>query len=128
MRLVPTFFFVDLRGYKGLSLRLINSVLRPWGCDCIFFLNYNRVNMGINNDFVQMHMEALFGKERASALRVRLDPLTPEQRELAVVDAVSAALKEMGGNYPLPFCFQNEDGTRTSHYLKFSLKTLQVIV
>ena len=28
MRLIPTFFFVDPWGYKGLSLRLINSVLR----------------------------------------------------------------------------------------------------
>ena len=37
MRLVPTFFFVDPWGYKGLSLALINSVLKNWGCDCIFF-------------------------------------------------------------------------------------------
>lgn len=30
MKLVPTFFFVDPFGYKGLSLRLINSVLKNW--------------------------------------------------------------------------------------------------
>lgn len=124
VRLAPTFFFIDPWGYKGLSLRLINSVLRHWGCDCIFFLNYNRVNMGINNNFVQQHMEALFGEERAVALRAVLDPLTPEQRELAVVDAVSEALRGMGGNYPLPFCFRNEAGTRTSHYLIFVSKNV----
>jgi three-Cys-motif partner protein len=39
MRLVPTFFFVDPWGYKGLSLALINSVLKNWGCDCVFFFN-----------------------------------------------------------------------------------------
>ena len=46
MRLVPTLFFVDPWGYKGLSLRLINSVLKDWGCDCILFFNYNRINVG----------------------------------------------------------------------------------
>lgn len=35
IHLVPTLFFVDPWGYKGLSLRLINSVLKDWGCDCM---------------------------------------------------------------------------------------------
>jgi three-Cys-motif partner protein len=69
MRLVPTFFFVDPWGYKGLSLRLINSVLKDWGCDCVFFFNYNRINMGLSNDLVQEHMDALFGARRADDLR-----------------------------------------------------------
>src|SRR5579864_5831563 len=30
--LIPTFLFVDPWGYKGLSLGLINSVLKNWGC------------------------------------------------------------------------------------------------
>ena len=30
MKLIPTLFFVDPWGYKGLSLRLINSVLKDW--------------------------------------------------------------------------------------------------
>jgi len=50
MNLIPTLFFVDPWGYKGLSLRLVNSVLKDWGCDAIFFFNYNRINMGINNE------------------------------------------------------------------------------
>jgi three-Cys-motif partner protein len=33
LRLIPTLFFVDPWGYKGLSLGLINSVLRNWGCN-----------------------------------------------------------------------------------------------
>ncbi len=53
MNLVPTFFFVDPWGYKGLSLRLINSVLKNWGCDCIFFFNYTRINMGLENELVK---------------------------------------------------------------------------
>ena len=32
-KLVPTLFFVDPWGYKGLSLKLINAVVKDWGCD-----------------------------------------------------------------------------------------------
>jgi len=39
-----------------------------WGCDCVFFFNYNRINAGINNPGVKKHMDALFGEERADAL------------------------------------------------------------
>ena len=41
MRLVPSFTFFDPFGYKGLSLRIVNSVIKDWGCDCVFFFNYN---------------------------------------------------------------------------------------
>jgi three-Cys-motif partner protein len=34
----PSFIFADPCGYKGLSLRLIGSALKPFGNDCIFFL------------------------------------------------------------------------------------------
>jgi len=122
MNLVPTFFFVDPWGYKGLSLKLINSVLRNWGCDCIFFFNYNRVNAGLGNKVVKPHMDALFGEERADALRARLAPMNPAMRELAIVESISEALKEMGGEYVLPFTFRREDGSRTSHYLIFVSK------
>ncbi len=44
IRLVPTLFFIDPWGYKGLSLRLVRALLRSWGCDGIMFFNYNRVN------------------------------------------------------------------------------------
>jgi three-Cys-motif partner protein len=60
MRLIPTLFFVDPWGYKGLTLQLINSVLKNWGCDAIIFFNYNRINRGLSNPAVQAHMNALF--------------------------------------------------------------------
>ncbi len=122
--LVPTLFFVDPWGYKGLSLRLINSVLKNWGCDCIFFFNYNRINMGLNNEIVKTHMDALFGEVRADALRADLEPLSPERRELAIVEAIGEALKEMGGKYVLPFRFRKSSGPRTSHHLIFVSKNV----
>lgn len=122
VNLVPTLFFVDPWGYKGLSLRLVNSVLKDWGCDCIFFFNYNRINMGLPNEYVDEHMNSLFGKQRADRLRQRLVGLSAEQRELTIVEEIAEALKEMGGKYVLPFTFRNSNGTRTSHHLIFVSK------
>jgi len=121
-KLVPTFFFVDPWGYKGLSLGLINSVLKNWGCDCVFFFNYNRINMGLNNEAVEQHMDVLFGKERANQLRAKLAGLPPSEREAAIVEALSQALRELGAEYVLPFCFKDENGRRTSHHLVFATK------
>jgi len=119
MRLVPTLFFVDPWGYKGLSLRLVTSVLTDWGCDCIFFFNYNRINMGLDNPLVKEHINALFGQPRADQLRRKLEAMGPGQRELAIVEELSQALKTMGGKYVLPFRFKRDRRTRTSHHLIF---------
>ncbi len=121
-KLVPTLYFVDPWGYKGLSLRLVNSVLKDWGCDCIFFFNYNRISMGLSNPFVVEHMNALFGQERADDLRNRLEGMKPFEREMTIVNELTLALKELGGEYVLPFCFKNERGVRTSHHLIFVSK------
>lgn len=48
-RLIPSFSFIDPFGYKGLSLKIIKGVIKDWGCDCVFFFNYNRINAGIGN-------------------------------------------------------------------------------
>ena len=119
---VPTLFFVDPWGYKGLSLGLINSVLKNWGCDCIFFFNYNRINAGLNNPAVKQHMDVLFGEKRAAKLRKKLDPLEPGEREVTIVEELVQALKELGAKYVLPFCFKNESGNRTSHHLILATK------
>jgi three-Cys-motif partner protein len=124
MQLVPTFFFIDPFGYKGLSLRLVNSVLRNWGCDCVFFFNYNRISMGLGNEAVEQHMDSLFGKQRADALRTRfaMQQISSGEREAFIVEEMCQALKEMGGQFVLPFRFRNEKGTRTTHHLFFVTK------
>ncbi|MBO1350215.1 MAG: three-Cys-motif partner protein TcmP [Hormoscilla sp. GUM202] len=122
IELGPTLFFVDPWGYKGLSLRLIGSVIKNWGCDSIFFFNYNRINMGLHNSAVEEHMNSLFGKERADLLREELELKRPHERELIILEALSQALKEIGGEYVLPFRFKDDRGTRTSHHLIFVSK------
>lgn len=121
---VPTLFFIDPWGYKGLSLKLIGSIIKGWGCDCIFFFNYNRINPGLNNPKVKEHMNSLFGQERVNALRTELKPMSTEQRELTIVNAICKALEEVGGSHVQYFCFKNATGNRTSHYLIFVSKNV----
>lgn len=124
-RLIPCFTFVDPWGYKGLSLKLVNSVVKDWGCDCVFFLNYNRVNAGFGNDKVKSHIDALFGEDRADGMRPKLKGMTPEQREAFILENLAQAIKEMVAGrkaYVLPFRFRSETDTRTTHLLVFVSK------
>lgn len=121
--LVPSLSFLDPWGYKGLSCRLINSVIKDWGCDSIVFFNYNRINMGLCNNIVEEHINALFEKDRADILRVKIKPLEPDERECEILKAISEALGEMGGDYVLPFRFRCGKGKRISHHLIFVSKS-----
>jgi three-Cys-motif partner protein len=125
MRSVPTLFFVDPWGYKGLTLQLINSVLKDWGCDAIIFFNYNRIRMGLSNPRVVEHMNALFTEKRAANLRYRLETLNSSGGEFAIVEEIANALMVLGAKYVLPFCFKNKHGTRTSHHLIFATKNFR---
>lgn len=121
-RIIPSFTFFDPFGYKGLSLGIIRGVIKDWGCDCVFFFNYSRINAGVSNPIVDEHMRALFGEERIARLRLSLADATPTQRESIVLEELAQAIKGMGGRYVLPFRFKNATGTRTSHCLVFVSK------
>lgn len=95
--------------------------MKDWGCEAIFFFNYNRINMGIANDLVEPHMEALLGQERLQALRTGLRRMRPDEREARVRRSIGEALEEMGAPYLIPFLFRREAG-RVSHYICFMTK------
>ena len=118
----PTLFFVDPFGYKGLSLNLIHSFVKKWGCDCLFFFNYNRINMDFTNAIVEDNINDIFGKQKADNIRQELKLMTPENREIAIIGAICEALKEMGIEYVKPFRFIHEKKKRTSHHLIFVSK------
>ena len=118
-RVIPSLFFVDPWGYKGLSLDLINRLIKDWACECIFFFNYNRINMGLTNPKVVPHMTALFGHKRFSLLQARVTGINPHERELIVIEALCEALREPGCRFVLPFRFRTDTDTRTSHHIVF---------
>ena len=118
---MPILLFVDAFGYKELSLELIESVMRKWGSDCVFFFNFNRVNLAIDNPRVTEHLDPLFGRERAEKLRRELGSFDSEERELHLVKEFSNALEESSSDgsprRALWFKFRNPTRARTSHYL-----------
>jgi three-Cys-motif partner protein len=124
-RLIPSFSFIDPFGYKGLSLNIIHGVIKDWGCDCVFFFNYNRINAGISNPLVSGHMDALFGVQRARELRERLPGKMPELREALILEELANVIRSLGGEFVLPFTFKNSQGTRTSHKLVFVSKNFK---
>jgi three-Cys-motif partner protein len=121
---VPTLFFLDPFGYKGLSLQLINSFVKNWGCDCLFFFNYNRISMGLGNPLVEEHINALFEKRRADELRNKLKN-NSNDRENLIVTYICESLKEMDIKYVRNFRFKHEKNQRTSHHLIFVSKNLK---
>lgn len=120
--LVPTLFFIDPWGYKGLSLDLIGQAIKNWGCDCIFFFNYNRINPGLNNERVREYMNDLFGSARVDQLRAKVARRSPDQRQTLIIDELTEALGVVGGKFVLPFEFESEHGKRPSHYVVFVSK------
>jgi len=124
MRLVPTLLFVDPWGYKGLTLGLIGSVLKDWGCDCIFFFNYVRINAGLNNPKFDCHIDSIFGTNRAKELRDSIRKKKPRKREELILFYLKDALKEIGGEYVVSYKFYKTDMNRTSHFLMFVSKNI----
>lgn len=119
---IPSLYFVDPWGYKGLSLQLISSAVKNWGCDCIFFFNYNRINIDINNPLVKDRINSIFGIERTEKLRRIINGMNPSDRELTIIEEICQAVRAECGQYVLPFCFKKEDGKRSSHHLIFVTK------
>jgi three-Cys-motif partner protein len=120
-RLIPSFFFIDPWGYKGLTLGLLKGAIKDWGSDCVFFFNYTRINMGITNAAVEEHMAGIFGANRLALLREWIANLEPGKREELILTELESALRELGGKFILPFRFRDRHA-RTTHYLIFVTK------
>jgi three-Cys-motif partner protein len=115
---LPTLFFLDPWGYNGISNKLIQAILKPFGCDCFFFFNYKRINAALSNSQLEKNMNALFSKTRADDLRKRLLPLKhPIERQEVIITGLKDALKDIGGTYSHEFCMKDDSGKRTSHFL-----------
>lgn len=121
LNMIPTFTFLDPFGYVGLTLKLVDNLINSWGCDCLFFFNYNRINAALDNRKVDNHINALFGEDRANDLREEANGKSPTQRQILILEAMIDALGEAGKRYVIPFGFKNDDG-RLTHYLIFVSK------
>jgi three-Cys-motif partner protein len=122
MKLPPTLVFADPFGFKGLSLQLIDAVTKDFGCDCIFFFNFNSINRWVATEVVRQPIGLLFGKEHAAELRASLLNLPSSKREAAILEELRTAIKDLGVKYVHPFSFKDEHSDRTSHHLILATK------
>lgn len=126
VNLVPTLSFIDPFGFKGLSLELIQAMIKDWGSECIFFFNYQSVNRHLSNQHVKDHMDKLFGTARAAALRQEIQKISVDQpgrrQQLIVDNLLQAIVAETDGKYCVKFEFQSPYKSRTSHYIVFVTK------
>ncbi len=124
----PSFVFADPCGYKGLSLRLIASALKPFGNDCLFFLNYNRINMKISYEVMNDSINAFFEAARADQVRDEIRTIdNPQEREDVILFAVRRALKDDVGASSLTFAFRTREGGGTSHHLVYATKNIRAL-
>jgi three-Cys-motif partner protein len=121
-KMIPSFSFVDPFGYKGVSLKLLEGMLKDWGSDLVLFFSYNRINAALNNPAFEDHVEKLFGRERVERLRQMAKGMSANKREALVLEEFAEALKERGFHYVIPFTFKRPDMERTSHHLIFVTK------
>jgi len=120
--LVPSLFFLDPWGYKGLSLDLIASAIKDFGSECILFFNFNQINRFVAALTAPDCLVDLFGERRFRELKGDAARLSRSQRERVVIAAMEDALHEGGARLCLSFRFLNASGTRTSHYIVHACK------
>lgn len=120
LRLYPTLLFVDPFGYKGLTLELLKSVLKDFGCDIIFFFNYNRIANGIHNPKIEVLLKMLFNENNFEKLRRNTS--LGKDKELFILETLKDSLKQIGGNYFVPVRFMFPKKNQVSHYIIFTSK------
>ncbi|MEY9242512.1 three-Cys-motif partner protein TcmP [Bradyrhizobium elkanii] len=122
INMVPAFSFIDPFGYKGVTLELLEALMKGWGSDMVLFFPFDRINAALTNPKVTKHVDGLFGKDRADRLRELTSGMHPEEREALVIEEFAEALRERGYPYIIPYVFEYEQRERTSHYLIFVTK------
>lgn len=120
---IPTLYFVDPWGYKGVTAEILKHTVIGQGSECILFFNFNRVNSAVSNQTVEHHIQAMFGGEDGlSLLREVVAHNSRRDREELIVQFLSNVLKESGAEYHIFFRFEHEASERTSHYIVFASK------
>lgn len=135
--IIPSLSFIDPFGYCGVSVDLLNFLIRSFGCDIILFFNYNDINRGLTNPSVKDRMDLIFTKELHEELCIKLESVTnPQDRERLILNYFTKAIRVKYNSenpyskkkiYVFPFRFQFEDKNRTSHYVFFISKDILAV-
>lgn len=137
INIIPSLSFIDPFGYCGVSVDLLNLLLRSFGCDIILFFNYNDINRGLTNSSVEERMKSIFTAELHEKLCTKLENInSPQEREKLILNYFTKAMRRKYKKenphsekkiYVFPFRFQFIDKDRTSHYVFFISKDILAV-
>ncbi len=113
---VPTLFFADPWGYKGISIDLIAAAIAYFGCDFLFFFNYNRINMNLGCEAMNEPINEFFSVSRADELRKTVARLRPAEREETILKGMQTAIRGLGAQVG-KFTYRSRTGSRSTHHL-----------
>jgi three-Cys-motif partner protein len=102
-RPLGTLIHLEPWGYHGLASQDLARCLALPQAELLLTLRYPLLNMGLSNPRVAAHLDALWGDERAEALRGVLRGASPQQRERRIVAACVERLRELGAAHVLTF-------------------------
>lgn len=123
-KLPPSLLFIDPCGYDGFSLGLVWAVVKSFGCDCIAFFNYNRINMHLSNNAIPREKLNAILECDSQQLLEELSSLAPQEREQKIVEVVKTGALAKGIAFTMEFRFKSSTN-RTSHFLFFFSKNFK---
>jgi hypothetical protein len=95
---------------------LIAAAIAYFGCDFLFFFNYNRINMNLGSEAMTEAINEFFTEARAETLRKTVASLRPAQREEAILWEMKSAIRSLDAQVGI-FTYRSETGTRSTHHL-----------
>ncbi|HUV31618.1 MAG TPA: three-Cys-motif partner protein TcmP [Acidobacteriota bacterium] len=117
----PTFCFIDPYGYKGVSMQLIESVVKDFACECLVFFHTSGINRNMDRPDCRPDFVRLFGEARYKRL-LGQSAARARDREHCILDAFAETAREAGARYVLPMQFNFKRTRRISHHLVFLTK------
>lgn len=116
-----TFCLIDPHGFKGVTLKLIEVVIRNWGCDCVVFFSTSGINRNITLKPSTRHLKDLFTAQHYATVLEKYQQ-GDESGEMIALNQFRIACQEIGAKYFLPFQMNFDKTDRISHHLIFLSK------
>jgi three-Cys-motif partner protein len=121
VRMIPTFCFIDPYGYRGLSINLVQAVLKDYGSDAFIFFYTSGINRNILRKDAQDDMIALFGEKRYKEIIKRITTVK-QSREDYLLQQFRQAVNSVGAQYFIALQVNFHNSRRISHHLVFLSK------
>lgn len=117
-----TFCFVDPFGHRGVSLNLISTVTRQWGCDCLFYLSTYSIRRNLKKEIERTYITSLFGKDGLAHLVKQKERLTGAAFDREVIKCLRDKLSAINKYYFREFRIEFQGNQQSNYYLVFVTK------